>query len=1093
MTNQKYLHLMNRSIVLFLSLVLFIGCGQKEGRLFENPSPQKTGIDFVNKITETDELNILDYLYFYDGGGVSIGDINNDDLPDIFFSGNQVKNRLFLNKGDLQFEDITSTAGLEGNSTWNTGAIMGDVNGDGLLDIYVCAVVGINGFNGYNELFINNGDLTFTESAAKYGLDFESYSSSALFLDYDLDGDLDMYILNHAVHNQESFGKADLRLNRNYQTGDKLMRNDGDKYTDVSEQAGIYGGSNGYGLGVATADFNLDGYPDIYVSNDFHEDDYYYLNNGDGTFTESLRKYFGHTTRFSMGNDVADINHDGWPDIISLDMLPEDEKILKSSQGDESLQILNLRIEKYGYHYQFTRNMLHINQQNSSYLETALLSGVAATDWSWSSLFADYDQDGNQDLFISNGIPKRPNDLDFIKFVSNEQIAKKINLTKLVDLEALDMMPSGKVHNYVFEGGDDIIFKDRSGDWIVNDTLISGATAMGDLDNDGDLDLVINNINSPASLYINKTNGQSNYLILKFDYPFPNKFGIGTKVFSYHNGILQYKELYTVRGFQSSSEPIIHFGYGNVEKIDSIKIIWPNRTFEVLKNVTANQTLTLAPGQTKPFNFNSLHPKLNILFEKVEGNLGVNFKHEEDSYMDFNRQKLIPYQLSDRGPATAIGDLNNDGQEDIFFGGSKHKPSKLFIKTDSTYLEKNMASINNDSVKEDVTAIIADLNNDKKNDLFIGTGGADFSKKNKPLLDNYYIQKDMVFEAEQLPDYFENASVIKANDIDNDGDLDLFVASNIVSNDFGKIPNSYILINDGGHFSLKEDKKLQNAGMINDAVWDDFDNDGVDDLIVVGEWMQPRFFKNVNGNFEEVSVLHKKLNGLWQSIIPFDIDHDGDNDYLLGNWGINTKFKASEKYPMKMYYSDFDQNGSTETIVAIEKNGRYFTLLGLDELSEQLVSIRKKFTRYKDFAGKTIDEIFEKNILDKANILEVNILHSGYLKNENGRFTFVPFASNLQVSPITAFLNYDFDNDGKSEILVGGNYFGVQPYHGRFDSFSGALIKSKNDVIPGYQIGLDFTQKSVRHLHIISLNDKSYLLVTMNNDMAQVYEIKKQF
>jgi len=1091
MTNLKYLHLMNRFIVLFLSLLLFIGCDQKEGTLFENPSPQKTGIDFVNKITETDDLNILDYLYFYDGGGVSIGDINNDDLPDIFFSGNQVKNQLFLNKGDLKFEDITSTAGVEGNSTWNTGAVMGDINGDGLLDIYVCAVVGINGFSGYNELYINNGDLTFTESAAKYGLDFESYSSTAMFLDYDLDGDLDMYILNHAVHTLESFGKAELRNKRNYQTGDKLMRNDGEKFTDVSEQAGIYGGANGYGLGVATADFNQDGYPDIYVSNDFHEDDYYYINNGDGTFTESLRKYFGHTTRFSMGNDVSDINHDGWPDIISLDMLPEEEKILKSSQGDESLQILKLKIEKYGYHYQFTRNMLHINQQNSSYLETALLSGVAATDWSWSCLFADYNQDGKQDLFISNGIPKRPNDLDYIKFVSNEQIAKKLNLTKLVDLEALDLMPSGKVHNYIFEGGDDIIFKDKSGDWIVNDTLISGATAMGDLDNDGDLDLVINNINSPASLYINKTNGLTNYLKLKFDYPNPNKFGIGTKVFSYHNGILQYKELYTARGFQSSSEPIIHFGYGNVEKIDSIKIIWPNRTYQILKNVTVNQTLTLAPKLTKPFDFKSLHPESNILFKKVVGNIGINFKHEEDRYIDFNRQKLIPYQLSDRGPATAIGDINNDGKEDIFFGGSKHKPSRIYIQTDSIYVEDKIIPIANDSIKEDVSAIIADLNNNGENDLFVGSGGADFYNQMNPLLDSYYIQKNSIFENTKLPEYFENASVVKANDLDNDGDIDLFVASNVVTNDFGKIPNSYILLNNNGHFSLKEDTELQNAGMITDAVWDDFDNDGVDDLIVVGEWMQPKFFKNINGNFKEVSVFNKKLSGLWQCIIPFDIDNDGDTDYLLGNWGLNTKFKTSEKYPMKMYYSDFDQNGSTETIIAIEKNGKYFTLLGLDELSEQLVSIRKKFTTYNGFAGKTIYEIFDKTILDKAKVLEVNLLQSGYLLNEKGSFTFVPFQTKLQVSPITAFLKYDFDNDGKNEILVGGNYFGVQPYHGRFDSFSGALIKNEDNMILGHKIGLDFTQKSIRHLNIIQLKNKSYLLVTINNDKAQVYELNK--
>ncbi len=1091
MKSQRFFHSMNKHIsLIIIALVLLVGCKQKEGELFKNPLSKSTGIHFINTITETNDLNILDYLYFYNGGGVAIGDINNDNLPDIFFSGNQVKNKLYLNKGNLQFEDITEKAGVLGNSTWNTGSVMGDINGDGLLDIYVCAVVGINGFSGFNELYINNGDLTFTESATKYGLDFESYSSSAVFLDYDLDGDLDMYILNHAVHTQESFGRADLRFKRNYQTGDKLMRNDGEIFTDVSEQAGIFGGVNGYGLGVSVADFNQDGYPDIYVGNDFHEDDYYYLNNGDGTFTERLRAYFGHTTRFSMGNDVADINHDGWPDIISLDMLPEDERILKSSEGDDDFQIQKLRTQRYGYHYQFTRNMLHINQQNSNYLETALLSGVAATDWSWSALFADFDQDGEQDLFISNGIPKRPNDLDFIKFVSNEQIQKKIDNTKLVDQEALNMMPSGRIHNYVFKGGHNLLFEDKSGNWTVNDTLISGATALGDLDNDGDIDLVLNNINNKATLYINKTNSKANFLKIKFDYPNPNHFGIGTKVFSYSDGNLQYKELFTVRGFQASSEPIIHFGYGTKDKIDSIKIVWPNRTFQVLKNVTTNQTLTISPKETKPFTYNSLQPKSKIVFKKVEGNLGINFTHVEDNYIDFNKQKLIPYQISDRGPATAIGDIDNDGNSDIFFGSSKFKNSKIYIQKDSVFVEKIIKVITDNSIKEDISALIVDLNNDGKDDLFVGSGGTDFSGKKNPLLDSYYIQKDSVFEAGRLPEYFENASVIKACDYDNDGDLDLFVGSNAVSNDFGNIPNSYLLKNDNGNLSIAENKLLRNAGMITDAVWNDFDNDGIKDLIVVGEWMQPKFFKNNNGTLIEVDLLNQKLNGLWQSIIPFDIDDDGDLDYLLGNWGANTKFKASNKYPMKMYYADFDRNGSTETIVTTEKDGSYYPLSGLDELSGQMVSLRKKFNTYKGFAGKTIDKVFDKKDLESAILLEVHELKSGYLENNNHHFTFVPFQSELQVSPITSFLNYDFDKDGKSEILAAGNYFGVKPFHGRFDSFSGAMIKSENDVVLGHQIGLEFAQKSIRHLNIITLNNKPYLLVTINNDMVQVYELK---
>ncbi len=1082
---------MKKTYIYIITIVFLTSCSD-EGSLFKNPSPEETGITFENTLTESDDLNILDYLYFYNGGGVAIGDINNDSLPDIFFSGNQVKNRLYLNKGNLKFEDITAKAGVAGNSTWNTGAVMGDVNGDGLLDIYVCAVVGINGFNGFNELYINNGNSTFTESAAKYGLDFDSYSSNAALLDYDRDGDLDIYLLNHAVHTQESFGKADLRYKTNYQTGDKLLRNDGEKFTDVSEKAGIYGGINGYGLGLAISDFNQDGWPDIYVGNDFHEDDYYYLNNGDGTFTESAEQFFGHTSRFSMGNDVADINHDGWPDLITLDMLPQEETVLKSSQGDEDIQTQKLRIEQFGYRYQFTRNMLNINQPNAPFMETALLSGVAATDWSWSALFGDYDQDGEQDLFISNGIPKRPNDLDYINFVSSDQIRSKINNTKLMDQQALDKMPSGNIHNYIFKGTKNLIFKDESGEWIVKDTLISGATAVGDLDNDGDLDLVTNNLNSPASLYINQTNEGSKYLKLRFRYTGKNPFGIGTKVFSYTDGKLQYQELQPVRGFQASSEPIVHFGYGNSDKLDSLKIIWPDGNYQVLRDIPLNQTMTVAPKNTKAFDYRSLLPKSRQLFEKVEDQLGIHFKHVEDNYTDFNRQKLIPYQLSDRGPATALGDLNGDGSTDIFFGGSKFSPAKLYVQNDSTFTEGSFPIIANDSIKEDVAATIADFTGDGKNDLITGSGGGDFYNNMPPLLDSYYIQEDDTFVKGVFPDNFENTSVLAPNDFDGDGDLDLFVGNQAITNNFGQLPNSFLLKNENGNFSILENKALQNLGMVTDAIWNDFDGDGRDDLIVVGEWMAPTFLKNENETLILSEVIDAPLNGLWQSIAPFDIDGDGDTDYLIGNWGSNSKFIASEKSPLKMYYGDFDGNGQTETITAIHKEGRYYPLENLDGLASQMIFLKKKFNTYTSFAGKSIEEIFNKKILEKTEVLEVQELRSGFLRNDKGHFSFVPFQNELQVSPILAFVSHDFNGDGKEEILTAGNYFGVKPNQGRFDSFPGALIKAENSVILGSRVGLNLSQKSVRHLNIIDHKDQAYLLVTVNNDSAQVYRINPE-
>lgn len=1090
MIHLKYLNAMNNFFRLGLASLLFIGCSEKQDQLFEKLPSEESNITFNNKLDPSKNISILDYLYYYNGGGVALGDINNDGLVDVYFTSNQGKNKLYLNKGNNKFEDITAKAGVEGQSDWNAGTIMADVNGDGYLDFYVCAVVGINGFEGHNELFINNKNNTFTESAAEYGLDLDNYSSSAAFLDYDLDGDLDMYLLNHAVHTEESFGNAAIRNKRSYECGDKLFRNDNGKFVDVSEQAGIFGGANGYGLGLAVSDFNLDGFPDIYVGNDFHEDDYYYLNNGDGTFTESLKDHFGHTSRFSMGVDVADVNHDGFPDILSLDMLPEDEKVLKASAGDDNTQMLKIRTEKLGYHYQYTRNMLQLNQAGNNFTETALLSGVAATDWSWSALFADYDQDGEQDIFVCNGIPKRPNDLDYIKYYSNEQIKNKITTTKLLDKEALKNMPKGNVTNYVFQGSSDLIFKNKSNDWIENDSIISNGSGYADIDNDGDLDVITNNIDNIASVYINKTDSKSNYLKLKLRFAGKNTFGIGAKVISYAKGKKQFKELQTTRGFQSSSEPIIHFGYGKIKKVDSLVIIWPDKTYQTLKNVKTCQTLTVkADKDRKVFDYRKLHPAVLSIFKKVEDNLGIDFIHKENDFVDNLIQKLIPYQRSDKGPATAIGDLNGDGKEDIFFGGSKNEKSRVYLQYPNGFLNKSITEVEKDSIFEDVSAVIGDFNNDHLNDLMVVSGGGE----NAVYLENrLYLNKNNQFVKSVLSQMKQNASVIKTFDYDKDGDLDVFIANNSLNNRFGSMPDCYLLNNNKGVFTIVDKNTFAAIGMVSDVVFDDFNKDGKIDIIAVGEWMKPTFFANKNGKFKNVTetVFPEKSNGLWQSVIPFDIDHDGDEDYLVGNWGMNSKFKASQEFPMKMYYDDFDTNGTYETIVAIEKNGKYYTTMGLDELAEQFSGmLKKKFNSYKSFAGKTLEEIFDPKMLEKGKLFEVHNLKSGYLKNENGKFTFVPFSNKMQVAPITCFVKSNFDSDAKEEVFAAGNYFGVSPYHSRFDGFSGALIKNEKTLFLGNQIGIDLNQKAVRHLDIVHFKGKKYLLITINNRKAELYEI----
>ncbi len=1072
-------------------LILISSCKPKEG--FEMIDAQSAGIDFENLLDQKEDLTILDYLYYYNGGGVAVGDVNGDGLADVFLSANQGENKLYLNKGDWKFENVTEKSGITKKSSWNTGAVMADVNGDGHLDIYVCAVVGINGFYGFNELYINNGSGQFSEQAAEYGLDLDTYSTAASFFDYDLDGDLDVYILNHAIHTDRSFGNADLRNSRNYATGDRLLKNENGKFIDVSEEAGIFGGINGYGLGLSTADFNDDGYPDIYVGNDFHEDDYFYINNGDGTFSERLKEFFTYSTRFSMGNDIADLNGDGKLDLISLDMLPEDEFNLKSSEGDDNIQTQKMRVEDFGYHYQFTRNMLFLSEADNSYRETALLSGVAATDWSWSALFTDIDLDSKQDLFISNGIPKRPNNLDFIRFLSNEQVQQKINNTSLVDTDALEMMPGGTVATKVFKGEKGPSFTDVSSKWIKNDISNTSATAYADFDLDGDLDFISNAIDGSPKLYKNIQETANNYLSIKLSYPGKNRLAIGAKVMLYNKGSVQTKYLNNLKGFQASSEPIIHFGLGAQSQVDSIVVRWPNKTYTQELNLQGNRHLTLDYKAEEVYT-----PELNkknyaLSFEKIDPNaIGLDYRHIEDNYLDFNREKLMPYRLSDRGPAALYTDLNNDGQKDLFIGGAKFESNTIFIFKDSLFTnqstEERFLPLTENKLKEIVVASsFTDETEQKK--LILGAAGADFFGKASALKDDLFTLSDAGVLQEinsGLEQFFLNTKVVEPIDFDNDGDTDLFVGNQHNTGQFGLAPQSYILENKEGAF---HPLPITIKGAVTDAIWHDVNEDEKLDLLVVGEFMKPAWYlQGENKNFIRKET--QAPSGLYQMVDTYDIDKDGDLDFILGNWGLNSKFKASNEHPLRVYTSDFDGNGQTEPIVAVYKENAYYPLSSTDDLSKQMVSLRKSFSSYNEFAGKSIVEIFSEDQLKAASLYEAEFLGSGFLRNENGvsNQPFIPFENELQTSPISSSLKIEIPS-GEQSLLLGGNYLGVKPYHGKYDTFSGALINKENDVILGSELGLDFKGKALRALIQLQIENTDYLLAIFNNEALQLYKI----
>jgi enediyne biosynthesis protein E4 len=1009
--------------------------------VFTKLSSSDTGIDFENKLPNRPHFNILYYLYYYNGGGVAVGDINNDGLEDLYFSANsRGGNKLYLNKGNFEFEDITLFAGVAGNADWCTGVSMADVNGDGWLDIYVSSVSGKYGLSGHNELYINNGNNKFSEQAMQYGLNTSCFTTQTAFFDYDHDGDLDCYQLNQSHQPHANITDTSGRRKSDSLTGDKLFRNDvkqTGKFIEVSAAAGIYQSSLGYGLGIAIADFNNDGWEDIYIGNDFHENDYYYLNNGNGSFSESGTQHFGHYSRFSMGNDAADFNNDAQLDLITVDMLPPNEEILKTYGSDENQDTYKAKLLVNGYQHQYSKNCLQRNNGNGiSFSETALQSGVAATDWSWAPLFADFDNDGLKDLFISSGIVKRPVDLDYIRYVSDLKM-KGLDRTDKYDQEAIDAMPDGASHPYFFRNKDGMHFEDLSTEWGTASMkgYFNGAV-YSDLNNDGRLDMVINPINAKAVVLQNNAVKKS-WITVSCKSDSGNRYGVGCRIFIFSNGGVQYQQHQNARGFQSSVGNSLHFGMGDAKLVDSLLVVWPDNTCQIARQVATNQKfIAYKKNATEAFDWNRFFPQRNAPYIAAAGK--IDWLHKENDFLDYNVQYLIPHLQSTRGPKLAVADVNGDGLDDFYACGARNQPGVLMIQQpDGLFAAQDTALFAKDAICEDVDALFFDANADGSKDLYVVSGGNEAPYNAKMLEDRLYLndgkghfKKKSFF----LTQRYENKSCVAAADIDKDGDIDLFVGCLNLPGGYGTVRPSYFFLNDGlkdsVHFTgaFNNVIPLENLGMVTSACFVDVNKDTWPDLVVVGEWMSVTIFENRMGKFvkKELPV----STGLWQNVFAADVNEDGYLDLLVGNWGHNNKFYSGKNGPLKMYVKDFDNNGSVEQIVCYTINGKEYPFLAKDELERPLPVLKKAYLNYSEVAGKTVQYIFFDLFKDYTTLQAELLTSSCFVNDGKGNFTRFDLPDELQLAPVMTFAA-DIQNKG---FIAAGNFFGTIPYEGRYDA-----------------------------------------------------------